>query len=119
MLTEGSSMAAYQQIVQMTELAGRVAPLEGTKMVNEIERRFIKVRVADTRCPDEIRAKGISDDVVYLLRERIECAHWRHVKDYFVGINGRHIVSQPVAARRYLTIHPERVVAAMKQQGIW
>ena len=93
--------------------------MEGTMMVDEIERRFIKMRVADTRCPDEIRAQGISDDVVYMLRERIECADWRHVKDHFVGIEGKHIISQPVAARRYLTIHPERVVAAMKRQGIW
>ena len=88
-------------------------------MADEIQRRSIKVRVADTRCPDEIRAQGISDDVVYLLRERIECAHWQYVKDHFVATEGKHIVSQPVAAKRYLTIHPDRVVAAMKQQGIW
>ncbi len=88
-------------------------------MASEIQRRFIEMRVAETRSPDEIRAQGISEDVVYLLRERIECAHWQYVKDYFVGIEGKHIVSQPVAARRYLTTRPEQVVAAMKEQGIW
>jgi hypothetical protein len=88
-------------------------------MADEIERRFIKMRVADTRCPDAVRAKGINADVIYLLRERIECSDWQYVKDHFVAIEGKHIVSQPVAARRYLTLHPERVVAAMKQQGIW
>ena len=88
-------------------------------MANEIERRFIKMPVADTRCPDEIRAQGVDADVVYLLRERIECGDWKYVKDHFVAIEGKQIVTQPVASRRYLTIHPERVVAAMKQQGIW
>ena len=57
-------------------------------MANEIQRRFIKMRVADTRCPDEIRAQGINDDVVYMLRERIECAHWQYVKDHFVAAVG-------------------------------
>ncbi|MDP6117629.1 MAG: hypothetical protein QGF00_03510 [Planctomycetota bacterium] len=54
-----------------------------------------------------------------MLRERIECGDWKHVKDCFVRIKGKHILSEPVAARAYLTIHPEQVVEIMEREGIW
>lgn len=88
-------------------------------MTDDIEQRFIKKRVDETRCPAEIRSSGVLEEHVFLLRERIECGDWKHVKEYFVLITGKFILSEPVSARRYLTVHPEKVVKAMKAEGIW
>jgi len=86
----------------------------------EIERRFIKVKVADTRCPEAIRALGVEARHVYLLRDRIDCSHWQHVSKHFLGpVVGKHIVTQPPAARKVFTLRPERAVAAMKKRGLW
>ena len=88
-------------------------------MKTELERRFIRKSIEDTRCPELIRPAAVAGDVVYLLRERIDCGQWEHVSEYFVPIAGKHIVVEPVAARKYLTTEPERVVAAMKSRGLW
>lgn len=88
-------------------------------MKEEIEGRFIKKRVGDTRCPELIRAAGVKADYVYLLRDRIECGQWEHVADHFVSIRGRYILTKPVATRSYLTVKPESVVSVMKSKGLW
>jgi hypothetical protein len=84
-----------------------------------IRTRFLKKRVDETRCPSVIRDEGVTSEHVFMLRERIECGDWKHVKDCFVRIKGKHILSEPVAARAYLTIHPEQVVEIMEREGIW
>ena len=88
-------------------------------MKSEIEKRFIKKRVEETRCPELIRAAGVESGYVYLLRKRIECGQWQHVAEYFVPIKGKHILTEPVAARRYFTVQPERIVCTMKSMGLW
>ncbi len=88
-------------------------------MERDIEDRFIRKRVEETRCPELIRAAGVEAGHVYLLRDRIECGQWEHVADHFIPIKGKHILTQPVAARSYLTVAPEAVVAVMKGKGLW
>ena len=88
-------------------------------MEDDIERRLIKMRVDDTRCPDTIRELGITAEHVYLLRERIDCGDWRHVKEYFTTVPGKWIVTQPPPARKYLTLEPDKVIEAMRKQGLW
>ncbi len=88
-------------------------------MKSEIERRFIRKRIEETRCPELIRAAGVRSGHVYVLRERIDCGQWKHVSEYFVPIKGRHILTEPAAARRYFTVEPEKVVATMKSKGLW
>ena len=87
-------------------------------MKSEVQKRFIKMKVEETRCPELIRRAGVEDRQVYLLRERIECDHWQRVAEYFVQIRGKHIVAQPTAARSYFTVEPENVVATMKSAGL-
>jgi len=88
-------------------------------MKNEIEKRFIKKRVEETRCPELIRIAGVESGYVYLLRKRIECGQWQHVAEYFIPIKGKYILSEPVSARRYFTVKPEKVILAMKNKGLW
>ena len=88
-------------------------------MKSEIEKRFIEKRVEETRCPDLIRAPGVESGKVYLLRERIDCGQWKHVAECFVQIRGKQILTEPAAARGYLTVEPEKVVATMKGKGLW
>ena len=85
----------------------------------EVEGRFLKKRVDETRCPDMIRALGVEGEYVYLLRERIDCSRWNRVSEYFRQVQGKHIVKNPVAGRKYFTIDPEKVVATMKNEGLW
>ena len=87
-----------------------------TTLQREVERRFLKKRVDETRCPDMIRALGVEGEHVYLLRERIDCSHWTQVSEYFRQVRGRHIVIGPVAGRKYFTVGPEKVVATMKKE---
>jgi hypothetical protein len=89
-------------------------------MADELERRFIKIRVGDSRCASEIREAGVTATHIYLLRERTDCSHWKHIAPYFMRpTTGRHIVLEPKAARRYFTLQPKKVIAAMKKQGVW
>jgi len=88
-------------------------------MGSDIEDRFIKKRVEDTRCPELIRAAGVEADYVYLLRDRIQCGQWKHVADHFVPIKGKYILTKPLAARSYLTVNPQAVISAMKSVGSW
>ena len=86
-------------------------------MKNEIEKRFIKKLVNETRCPELIRDIGIKNEYIYLLRERIECGEWQYISKYFIPIKGKYILSDPVAARKYFTLKPEKVISAMKNKG--
>ncbi len=88
-------------------------------MTNEIDKKFIKKRIDETRCPELIADAGIRNEYVYLLRERIDCGQWQHVSKFFVPIKGKYILNNPVAARRYFTIEPEKVITAMKSKGLW
>ena len=88
-------------------------------MSSDIQERFIKIRVDETRCPDLIRAAEVRSEYVYLLRHRIDCGQWQHVSKYFVPITGKYILVEPVAARRFLTVEPRQVVASMKSRGLW
>jgi len=88
-------------------------------MKSEIEKRFIKKRVEETRCPELISASGVESGYVYLLRKRIECGQWQHVAEYFIQIKGKYILNEPVAARRYFTVKPDEVISAMKSKGLW
>jgi len=88
-------------------------------MKNEIEKRFIKKRVVETRCPELIWNAGTKSEHVYLLRERIECGQWQYVSEFFVPIKGKYILTEPVAARKYFTVKPEKVISAMKSKGLW
>jgi hypothetical protein len=85
----------------------------------EVEGRFLKKRVDETRCPDMIRALGVEAEYVFLLCERIDCGHWNKVSEYFRQVQGRHIVRNPVAGRKYFTVEPEKVIATMKREGLW
>ncbi len=85
----------------------------------EVEGRFLKKKVNETGCPDLIRALGVEAEYVYLLRERIDCSHWNKVSEYFRQVQGKHIVGDPVAGRKYFTVEPEKVIATMKKEGLW
>ena len=88
-------------------------------MSSEIDARFIKKRIEDTRCPEQIKAAGVKAGYVYMLRERIECGDWQHVAEYFIAVKGKYILTEPIAARRYFTVDPEKVIAVMNSKGLW
>ena len=88
-------------------------------MKSEIERRFLKIRVAETRCPEVIRQLGVMRESIYVLRERIDCSHWDAVREHFLEVAGNWIVKEPVAGRKRFTLEPRKVVRAMKKRGIW
>lgn len=88
-------------------------------MKNEIEKWFIKKRIGETRCPELIANTGIKNEIIYLLRERIECGEWKHVSKFFVPVKGKYILTEPVSARRFFTIEPEKVISAMKTKNLW
>ena len=78
-------------------------------MDSEVQSRFIKKRVQEMPCAAAIRALGVHASHIYMLRERIDCSHWKHVAQYFV---------KPTP-RTYITLHPKRVIKAMKNQALW
>ena len=82
---------------------------EGASMEDEIVRRFVVHEVGRLSYAAAIRALGIGADHVYVLRERIDCSHWKHVAQYFV---------KPTP-RRYVTLQPRKVIEAMRAQGLW
>ena len=88
-------------------------------MTISIDDKFISLSPDETRCPEKIRELAPSARTVYLLRERFDCGHWHHVKDCFEQVKGSYIVTEPVAARRYFTLCPERVIARLQEVGAW
>jgi len=81
--------------------------------------RFIALSPEETRCPEKIRAIAPSAKRVYLLRTRVDCARWHHVKDCFHQVKGTYIVTEPPAARRYFTLCPKEVVSRLQKAGVW
>ena len=112
-------LAQWRVEEAMNLLRGIKKPNEEAAMGSDIEDRFIKKRVEDTRCPELIRAAGVEADHVYLLRERIDCGAWELVADHFVPIKGKYILTKPTSARSYFTEEPGSVVSAMKSKGLW
>jgi hypothetical protein len=88
-------------------------------MSNEISKYFLRRKVEDTRCPELIRESGCKDEYIYLLKKRTECGEWQHIGEHFVQIKGKQIVTEPVSGRKYFTTEPEKVIAIMKDRGIW
>jgi hypothetical protein len=88
-------------------------------MKKQVEDKFLTVSVGDTRCPEKIRAVARSARTIYVLRERIDCGHWRHVEDCFHQITGTHILSEPIAARKYFTLRPKTVISRLTKAGVW
>ncbi len=78
-------------------------------MKDEIDRRFDTVAVDGLPWAGAVREAGVEADHVYVLKERIDCDHWHHVGEFFI---------RPTP-RRYITLKPRRVVAAMKKAGLW
>lgn len=88
-------------------------------MALQVDDKFLAVRVGDTRCPDKIKAVARSAKTIYVLRERIDCGNWRHVEDCFQQITGTHILSEPIAARKYFTTRPKTVISRLTEAGVW
>jgi hypothetical protein len=88
-------------------------------MAPEVEDKFMALPVGETRCPDKIKAVAPTARTVYVLRERIDCGHWVHVKDCFHQITGAHILSEPIAARKHFTLHPRTVISRLTKAGVW
>ena len=89
-------------------------------IATEIARRFLRMPVDQTDCADAIRALGIAEEHVYVLREPIDRRYWPCVAPYFAQPESdTPIVKDPPAARRSLTVRPEQVVHALKKQGVW
>ena len=85
----------------------------------KVDDKFLEVRVGDTRCPEKIRAVARSARKIYVLRRRIDCGHWKHVKDCFHEIKGSYILSEPVAARKHFTLRPKTVISRLTKAGVW
>jgi len=78
-------------------------------MADDVEKRFERVAVDDLKWAAAVRKLGVKAKHVYVLRDRIDCSHWRHVKELFL---------RPTP-RRYVTTKPKRAIAAMKRAGLW
>ena len=78
-------------------------------MKDQIALRFQVHDVEALSYAPALRALGVRARQVYTLRERIDCSHWKHVSEHFL---------RPTP-RRYVTLQPEKVIAAMQQQGLW
>lgn len=88
-------------------------------MASPVEDKFLTIRVGDTRCPERIGAIAPSARKIYVLRERVDCAHWGHVRDCFHQVTGAYIVAEPLAARKYFTLRPRTVISRLRKAGIW
>ena len=84
-----------------------------------IQQRFLALTLAETRCPDKIAAIAPSAKKVYVLRERFECGDWDHVRDLFHHVKGAYIVTEPVAARKYFTLEPRKVISRLRKADVW
>jgi len=84
-----------------------------------IDDKSIALSPEETRCPEKIRAIAPSAGTIYVLRERFGCGHWKHVEDCFHKVTGSYIVTEPVAARRYFTLCPKKVVSRLQKAGVW
>ena len=88
-------------------------------MAIAIDDKFVCLPVEQTRCPDKVRALAPSAREIYVLRERLDCRYWDHVRDCFHQVEGAYIVTRPVAGRRYFTLDPRRVIARLEAAGVW
>ncbi len=84
-----------------------------------VAEKFVELRLGQTRCPERIRAIAPSARRIYVLRERFDCSQWRHVKDCFHQVTGRHIVTEPTAGRKHFTLKPKTVIARLQKAGVW
>ncbi len=83
-----------------------------------VEDKFLTLRVEDTRCPEKINALVPSAKRIYVLRERLDCGHWDHVRDCFHQVTGRYILTEPVAARKHFTRQPKPVISRLRKTGV-
>ena len=88
-------------------------------MASEVKDKFLAIDVGDTRCPERIKEVAPAAKTVYVLRERIDCSHWSHVKDCFQQVTGAHILSEPIAARKHFTLQPKTVISRLTEAGVW
>ena len=84
-----------------------------------IDEKFVALDPDDTRCPDKIRTIAPKARRIYVLRERFDCNHWKHVSDCFHQVRGAHIVTEPVAGRKYFTLQPRQVISRLQKAGVW
>jgi len=88
-------------------------------MAPRVEDKFLTLRVEQTRCPEAVHAVAPSAKRIYVLRERVNCGHWDHVRDCFHQVTGSYIVTEPVAARKYFTLKPKTVISRLRKAGVW
>ncbi len=81
--------------------------------------KFVALTPRQTRCPDAIRDLAPHARAIYILKERFDCSHWRHVSDCFHQVTGSYIVTQPSAGRKYFTTKPKTVIARLCKVGVW
>ncbi len=84
-----------------------------------VEDKFLILRVDDTRCPEKIKVLAPTARRIYVLRERFDCCHWDHVRDYFQQVKGACILTEPAAARKHFTLRPKTVIARLRKAGVW
>ena len=85
----------------------------------KIEDKFLALKPDDTRRPEKIRAITPSAKKIYVLKERFDCGHWKHVSDCFHQVEGSFIVTEPTAGRRYFTLEPRKVIERLREIGVW
>ena len=78
-------------------------------MSREVEKRFRKTEIDGLEWAGAVRKLGVKAKHVYVLRQRIDCSHWHHVKDLFL---------RPTP-RRHVTTRPKQVISAMRRAGLW
>ncbi len=84
-----------------------------------VEDKFLALRVQDTRCAESIAKVAPAARTIYVLRERFDCRHWDAVRDCFHQVNGRYIVTEPVAGRKHFTLRPRTVITRLRKEGVW
>ena len=88
-------------------------------MSASVDDRFIALSPEQTRCPERIRALAPTARTIYVLKERFDCRHWQHVQDCFHQVKGAYIVNEPLAARKYFTLCPKKVISRLQKAGVW
>ena len=82
-------------------------------------RNFYKLMSNLLDVPKKIRAMGIEEKSIYILKKRIECGDWKLIEHLFTKVTGTYIVTKPIAGRKYFTLNPNAVFDILKSKEIW
>ena len=85
----------------------------------KIADKFVSLTPDETRCPELVRKLAPEATRIYLLRERIDCREWDHIRDLFHHVQGSWIVKEPAAGRQYFTLEPRQVISRLRKAGVW